>query len=168
MLRLSFVYASVYVSRILWDQSFGIRCWDPYGHVHGWVRWMQVPPWPLYHVIREDPCILRLGRSAMLHDPRISKFWDEICSILLLDWAKNAKNQLVWKARVCVFGLTLDSFLTLTWAVKALEKGDDTAAKNWFWCSLSGKKPRDYTSWNIEWSEESLFLTYIGVSKGML
>ena len=40
--------------------------------------------------------------------------------------------------------------------------------KNWFWCSFSGKNPRDYTSLQSKWSEESLFIAYIGVSKGML
>ena len=40
--------------------------------------------------------------------------------------------------------------------------------KNWFWCSFSGKNPRDYTSLQSKWSEESLFIAYIRVSKGML
>ena len=123
------------VSRILRDQSFGSQFWDPSGHVHGWVRWMQVPPWPLYLVIREDPCILRLGRSAMLHDPRISKFWDKICSILPFRLSEKCKKSVSLKSprmRLRSHTWLIPMGATLTWAVKALEKGDDTAAKTGF------------------------------------
>ena len=42
-------------------------------NVHGWVQGMQVLPRPFCLVVREDSCIHRLGRSAMLHDPGISQ-----------------------------------------------------------------------------------------------
>ena len=113
-----------------------------------------------------------------MHDPGISQVLKQNLITLPRSIAKSEgkverkmqRNQLVWKARVCVFGRTLDSFL---WAQLWPAPWKPwhrvmTPRQSLVWCSFSGRNLRDYTSWLSKWPKESLFITYIGVRKGML
>ena len=100
---LSFVYANGYLSEIHRFRVFDIQCWDPCGHVHGWVRGIQVLPGPFCFVVRGDSCIHRLGRRCNVAWPRdFPSFWNKILSFypeILLN--RKVKLNKKWKEISC-------------------------------------------------------------------
>ena len=59
-------------------------------------------------------------------------FGRKFCSILFLKVGQKMQKSVWLKSPRVVFGLALDSCLTLTWAVKALEKVTSPRHENWF------------------------------------
>jgi len=108
------------------------------------------------YIVGFDGCRLLLGHSALWWE-RTSAFFDSagvqcsvtggfssfeenFCSILFVKLAENVKKPDGLKSTRVVFGLALDSLLTLTWAVKTLGKVTSPRHENWFGTSFSEKK----------------------------